>query len=153
MQAHNEVANTNIEAVFDMLLAMAVSKQVPKEQLPKQVLIISDMEFDIANRPGYWDRAVEPWQPFNQALFRAIEKKYKAAGYVMPQLIFWNVCGRTDTIPMVNGEEGICLLSGFSQNAMKTAACRDIKDPYEKLLKTLDGPRYRPVEKALKKIA
>lgn len=37
----------------------------------------------------------------------------------MPRLIFWNVCGRTDTIPMVNNEEGLCLLSGFSQNAMK----------------------------------
>lgn len=49
----------------------------------------------------------------------------------MPRLIFWNVCGRTDTIPMVNNEEGLCLLSGFSQNAMKVAADKTKKDPYE----------------------
>ena len=47
MLAYDEVANTNIEAVFMMLLEMAKDNHVPKEQLPKQILIISDMEFDI----------------------------------------------------------------------------------------------------------
>ena len=153
MNAHNEIANTNIEAVFDLLLSMAVSRKVPKEQLPNQVLIISDMEFDMANRPDGWNRPVVPWKPFNQTLFCKIEDKYNAAGYSMPQLIFWNVCGRTDTLPMVDKDKGICLLSGFSQNAMKVAGNKEEKDPYEKLLKTLDHPRYLPVEKALEKIA
>lgn len=59
-----------------------------------------------------------------------IAEKYEAAGYRMPRLIFWNICGRTDTIPMVNNEEGLCLLSGFSQKAMKVAADQTQKDPY-----------------------
>lgn len=153
MRMHNEVANTNIEAVFDLLLSMATSQQVPKEQLPKQVLIISDMEFDMANRPGIWNRGRDSWRPFDQTLFRELEQKFEAAGYPMPQLIFWNLCGRTDTIPKVDKDKGLCLLSGFSQNAMKVAANREARDPYEKLLKTLDSPRYQPVENALKKIA
>ena len=153
MRLHNEVANTNIEAVFDLLLAMAMDEHVPAEQLPKQVLIISDMEFDAANRPSYWDRAVVPWKPFNQALFQTIKQKFEAAGYAMPQLVFWNVCGRTDTVPMADNDKDICLLSGFSQNAMKAAANKEAQDPYEKLLKTLDSPRYLSVETALKKIA
>ena len=79
-----------------------------------------------------------------------IAKKYEAAGYKMPRLIFWNVCGRTDTIPMVNNEEGLCLLSGFSQNAMKVAADKTKKDPYEALIATLDSPRYQKIEEAIK---
>jgi len=154
MLAHDEVANTNIEAVFDLLLEMAVSNEVPAEELPGQVLIISDMEFDEARRPVYyWGNTGEVWNVFDDTLFGIIESKYKAAGYTMPRLIFWNVCGRTQTIPMVEGENGICLLSGFSQNAMKVAANRKVKDPYECLLRVLDGERYAPVEKALRDVA
>ena len=67
----------------------------------------------------------------------------------MPRLIFWNVCGRTNTIPKIDNEEGICLLSGFSQNAMKIAINREQKDPYESLIQVLDGERYEKVEQAL----
>lgn len=153
MLAHNEVANTNIEAVFDMLLDMAVSNQVDPEELPKQLLIISDMEFDTATGQAGWRITDREELKFTDTLFETIEKRYEAAGYKIPRLIFWNVCGRTDTIPMVDNEEGICLLSGFSQNAMKVAAHKEIKDPYESLLKTLDGPRYAPVEEALGTVA
>ena len=149
MLAHNEVANTNIEAVFRLLLEMAVSGQVPAEELPKQVLIISDMEFDMAQGYSSW-RRVEGMQHFDEALFAQIAERYKSAGYTMPRLIFWNVCGRTNTIPMVDNESGICLLSGFSQNAMKVAAQKEKKDPYVSLLQLLDSPRYDRVEEALK---
>lgn len=147
MIAHNEVANTNIEAVFDLILEMAKSKNVPREELPKQVLVISDMEFDAATRRDYWSNG--DWAPANEALFETIEKKYKKNGYKMPRLIFWNVCGRTNTIPKVDNEEGLCLLSGFSQNAMKIAADKTRKDPYEALIKVLDSPRYQPIEDAI----
>ena len=140
MSAYNEVANTNIEAVFDLLLAVAMDNNVPQEILPKQVLIISDMEFDRAT--GYVG--------FNQTLFETVEEKYKSAGYQMPRLIFWNVCGRTNTIPKVDNEQGCCLLSGFSQNAVKVAANMERKSAYENLIEVLDSPRYEPVKEALK---
>ncbi len=149
MLAYDEVANTNIEAVFDMLLDMAISNQVATEELPKQVLIISDMEFDTASSSSSWFGLDARWNKFTPALFETIEKRYEKAGYKMPRLIFWNVCGRTDTIPKVSNEEGICLLSGFSQNAMKIAANKEKKDPYESLIQVLDGARYEKVEERL----
>lgn len=148
MFAHDEVANTNIQAVFDLILDMAKCKNVPREELPKQVLVISDMEFDAATSSGYWGRG--NWKSANDTLFGQIEKKYEDAGYKMPRLIFWNVCGRTDSIPMVNNEEGLCLLSGFSQNAMKVAADKAKKDPYEALIQVLDSSRYQAIEDAIK---
>ena len=152
--AYAEVANTNIEAVFDLLLQMAVSNEVPAEELPGQVLLISDMEFDSATEPNYWEQRYlhREWKPADEALFTVIRKKYEAAGYRMPRLIFWNVCGRTDTIPMVDNAEGLCLLSGFSQNAMKIAADREKKDPWEALKKVLDSPRYQPIGQATERI-
>lgn len=147
MYAHHEVSNTNIEAVFDLLLAMAECEEVPREELPKQVLIISDMEFDEATASGYlWE---EKRKPVNDTLFARIAEKYEAAGYRMPRLIFWNICGRTDTIPMVNNEEGLCLISGFSQKAMKVAADQTQKDPYGALLQVLDTPRYQAIDDAI----
>jgi hypothetical protein len=148
MFEYGEIANTNIEAVFRMLLDMAVSNEVPKEELPKQVLIISDMEFDEATQPGYYYGSAVPQSSFSPRLLDGIQKQYEAQGYQMPRLIFWNVCGRTDTIPMVENGNGLCLLSGFSQNAMKVAAHREKKNPYESLIQVLDSPRYEKVEQA-----
>ena len=145
--AHDEIAHTNIEAVFDLILDMAMCKSVPREELPKQVLIISDMEFDAATSFSHYG---DNRKTIDETLFGQISKKYEAAGYKMPRLIFWNVCGRTDAIPMVNNEEGLCLLSGFSQNAMKVAADKTTRDPYEALIATLDSPRYQKIEDALK---
>ena len=150
MFAHDEVANTNIEAVFDLILEMAKCNDVPREELPKQVLIISDMEFDAATSSGYYGGGKR--QSAGNSLFAGIAKKYEDVGYRMPRLIFWNVCGRTDTIPMVNNKEGLCLLSGFSQNAMKVATDKAKKDPYEALIATLDSPRYQIIEDAIKEL-
>lgn len=75
MYAHHEISNTNIEAVFDLLLAMAECEEVPGEELPKQVLIISDMEFDEATASGYlWE---EKRKPVNDMLFARIAENMK----------------------------------------------------------------------------
>ena len=150
MFSHGEVANTNIEAVFDLILEMAKCNDVPRDELPKQVLIISDMEFDAATSASYYGRG--NWSKVDESLFTQIAKKYEEARYKMPRLIFWNVCGRTDTIPMVDNEEGLCLLTGFSQNAMKVAADKKKKDPYEALIAALDSPRYHRIEEAIKDV-
>lgn len=150
MHAHCEVANTNIEAVFDLILELAQNAEIPREELPKQVLVISDMEFDAATCPCGWGFAVDSsWKKADSALFEVIEKKFEDCGYTMPRLIFWNVCGRSATIPKVSNGNGLCLMSGFSQNAMKIAANKAIKDPYKALLAVLDSPRYAAVGEAL----
>ena len=151
MRAYSDVANTNIEAVFNLILDMAKCQNVPRGELPKQVLIISDMEFDQATASGYVPWENEKWDRPDETLFRKIERRYQENGYRMPRLIFWNVCGRTNTIPKVYNEEGLCLLSGFSQNAMRVAANKQKKDPYEALIALLDSPRYRVIGEAIER--
>lgn len=137
---YNEVANTNIEAVFDLILAVAVKHKVSCEDMIKQVMIISDMEFDAAQRD--WRT---PSNPLTPALFEHIKQKYADWGYDLPKLIFWNVNSRTKNIPLVENDLGVTLVSGFSQNVLQMVMSNKF-DPYEILIETLDKPRYDKVQ-------
>ena len=144
---HNECANTNIEKVFDLILTTAIKHNMSQKDMPKNVLIISDMEFDSCATSGdsnRWSRN----KP-NQRLFDVIAKRYTDAGYQLPRLVFWNVNSRTGTIPVKENDLGVALVSGFSVNIVKMVMSGKT-DPYECLLETLNSERYAPVEDALK---
>lgn len=137
---HNEVADTNIEATFDLILKTAVNNHMSQEDMPKNVLIISDMEFNAAvyHRP-------------NETLFRTIANKYAQYGYKLPRLVFWNVNSRTGAIPVKENELGVALVSGFSPNIVNMVMSGKT-DPYECLLEALNVERYQPIEDAVKDI-
>lgn len=139
---HNEVADTNIEAVFDLLLKTAVSKKLNQEEIPTNILILSDMEFNGAI--SYNCR--------RNALFREIEQKWNDAGYMMPRIVFWNLCSRTGTLP-VNQHENfpVALVSGFSPAICKMVLSGKL-DPFECLVEQLNSERYQIVENAVKEV-
>lgn len=143
--AHNEVADTNIEKVFDLILTTAINGNMSQEDIPQNVLIISDMEFNHCAVVGDGRYGNRP----NQRLFDVIAKKYADAGYKMPRLVFWNVNSRTGTIPVKENELGVALVSGFSVNIVKMVMSGKT-DPFECLLEALNSERYAPVEAALK---
>lgn len=148
--AHNEVANTNIEAVFDLILDTAVHNNMAQEDIPQNILIISDMEFDSCATCG---RSSDRWnrnRP-NARLFEIISQRYENAGYKLPRLVFWNVNSRTATIPVIENDMGVALVSGFSTNIVKLVMSGKT-DPYECLLETLNTDRYAPIGEALKNI-
>lgn len=137
---HNEVADTNIEATFDLILQTAVHNHMSQEDMPKNILIVSDMEFNSACS----------YRP-NETLFATIAKKYATYGYKLPKLIFWNVNSRTGTIPVKENELGVALVSGFSVNIVNMVMSNKL-DPYECLLDVLNTERYQPIEEAIKAI-
>lgn len=139
--AYTEVANTNIEAVFDLLLVTAVNAQLKQEQMPENILILSDMEFDSCARVGGDAR------PDNR-LFTQMTRKYSTYGYKLPRLVFWNIAGRTGTIPVKDNELGVALVSGFSPVIMKQVLSNST-DPFECLLEELNAERYDAVELAI----
>lgn len=142
-QAHDEISNTDIEAVFDLILRTAVDNNLTKDELPKNVLIISDMEFDAARTCYlYYDKHGDEQQ---DRLFEFIRNKYSKKGYELPKLIFWNVCSRTNTIPVKENKQGVALVSGFSQNILKMVMSDNL-DPYEILTETLNSDRYKPIK-------
>ena len=142
---HSEIADTNIERVFDLILTTAINNHMSQEDMPKNILIVSDMEFNscaTCSNGGYGHRP-------DQRLFEVIAKKYADAGYLIPRMIFWNVNSRTGTIPVKENELGVALVSGFSVNVVKMVMSGKT-EPFECLLETLNSERYAPIEEALK---
>ena len=143
---HDECANTNIEAVFDLILGTAIKNKLAQNEMPKNILIISDMEFDGATNCRGWGCN---FRSPSKALFDEIALKYRRAGYQLPRLVFWNVNSRTGTIPVKENDLGVALVSGFSPNVAKMVMSGKL-DPMDALMDALNAPRYDAVREALK---
>lgn len=135
---YSEIANTNIEAVFSLLLNVAVTNKLKQEDMVDNILIISDMEFDgcAVNDEG---------RGLSKALFDVIAQQWKQFGYKLPRLIFWNIASRTGVIPMVENEMGVSLVSGYSINNIKMIMNSQL-DPMSNLLSVLNTERYDVIE-------
>ena len=64
-------------------------------------------------------------------------------------MVFWNICSRTNTVPLQQNEAGVALISGFSP-AVYQMVLSNALDPYRCLLEQLNAKRYDMVEQALK---
>ena len=137
---YNEVSNTNIEAVFKLILKTAKKNEIKQEDMPTNILILSDMEFDSATS-GRTDIR----------LFDELSIKYQEAGYKLPRLVFWNILSRTGTIPVKENDLGVALVSGFSPTVVKMVLSETL-DPYDCLLEQLNSDRYKPIEDALREV-
>ena len=131
----NKVADTNIEAVFDLVLSAAVNNSVPQSELPEKLIIISDMEFNACVKNAGTTN-------FNNA-----KAKFEVAGYKLPEVVFWNVASRNRQQPVTKNEQGVALVSGctprlFSQVVDGSLAAMT---PYEFMLDVLGGERYEKI--------
>ena len=126
----NEVANTDIEAVFDLIMRTAVKNKVSADEMPAKLYIISDMEFDYC---------VEGGNSF--PLFETMENKYRHFGYKLPQVIFWNVNSRQSNMPVKRSQTGAALVSGFTPNIFDMVIGGEIT-PEIIMEKIIFGERY-----------
>lgn len=133
----NLCENTNIEATFDMLLDVAMRNGCTQEDLPKNIIVISDMEFDQARGYYRWDK-----QPNNATLMENIEKKWNHYGYKMPKLIFWNVDARSDNFAM-EVKDGVSFVSGCSPVIFKQVMTG--KTAYDLMYEALNSKRYEVI--------
>ena len=123
--------NTNIQAVFDLVLTSAINNNLTREDLPDYIIILSDMEFD---EPDIWG---------NRTNFEVIKKKFKACGFEMPTLVFWNLNGRIWNVPVTANEKWVLLVSWYSPAIMKSVLSSKVVTPYDIMKETLDLPRYK----------
>ena len=150
--AHDECSNTNIEATFDLILETAVRHGLKQDELPSNVLVLSDMEFDCAcGYVGGYCR-MDRYGADRNALFTVIRRNFEVRGYKLPRLVFWNLNSRTRTIPVKKNKLGASLVSGFSPAIAKMVLSGKL-DPFECLKEQLYGPRYDAVGKALEECA
>lgn len=125
----NEVEDTNIQAVFELILSAAVKNHLPQSELPEKIYIISDMEFNECVRGG---------EVTNFEFAKGLFARY---GYRLPRVIFWNVASRNRHQPVTRGEQGVTLVSGCTPRIFSMLA-KDTLDPYAAMVEILTGERY-----------
>ena len=147
IQKYGEVSDTNIESTFDLLLNTAIEGHLTQDQIPKRVLILSDMGFNSSSCT----------QAPNETLFQTINKKWNKAGYEMPTLIFWNILGESrwgygsKAIPVSYNEDFPCILVSGYNTASLNMALKGQESPLEGILSVINTERYEPIKEAFLK--
>lgn len=121
--------STNLEAAFDAVLSTAVRTKCPQEDLPKALVIISDLEID------YWDGS-------SLTFTEEMRKRFADAGYEMPKLVYWKVDSRKDTFLASKNDPNTILVSGQSASTFKNLIKGINLSAFEIMVQTLDDPRY-----------
>lgn len=124
-----EIGNTDIEAVFKLVLRTAVKNHLPQEELPSKLVIISDMEFDRCTRNASCSN------------FENARQMYEEMGYRLPQLVFWNVESRHRQQPVRMNAQGAALVSGCTPRLFSMVA-GDVNDPYSLMMEVIGSERY-----------
>jgi hypothetical protein len=126
-----EVANTDLNRAFDLILKTAVDNNVPQAEMPGTLVIFSDMQFD--QGVDHDDSAIE-----------MIARKYQAAGYELPKVVFWNLNAAYGNTPVKFDKSGTALVSGFSPAVAKGILSGNMDDfsPEAIMLKTVMVDRY-----------
>lgn len=128
----NEIANTNIQRVFELILNAAVKNKVPQQEMPSTLYIISDMEFD------YCAEGAELTN------FEYAKKIFAEAGYQLPNVVFWNVQSRNTQQPVTQNEQGVALVSGCTPRIFNMIS-DGVLSPLGYMLEILGTERYAKI--------
>lgn len=136
--------NTDIGAVFKLILSAAKTGNVDQKEMPTKILILSDMEFDACVTTGSTASAsrYSTGSPMSVSAMDFIEKEYEAAGYKVPQIVFWNLNGRVGNSPVTYNKVGAALVSGFSPSIVKSVLGGEEMTPISIMLKTVMIQKY-----------
>ena len=129
---YGEVANTNIQKVFELILKAAVKNGVPENEMPSKIYIISDMEFDSCADDS------------SLSNFEYAKKIFAEAGYKLPEVVFWNVASRNTHQPVTVNEQGVALVSGCTPRIFSMVA-GGIVDPYVFMMQVVESERYAKI--------
>lgn len=124
--------NTNCEAAFNLILKTAVENHVEPEEMPKSLIIISDMEFDECG-DRRWD------------FYSNMRAKFAQYGYEIPQIIFWQANSRHDVFHADKNRRGVVLCSGQGAGVFKNLIGSVNMTPTEFMRKTINAKRYDPI--------
>jgi hypothetical protein len=121
--------STNLRAAFEHVLEIAIRNHVPQEEMPKSLIVISDMEIDYCG-----DR---DW-----SFYEMMEEMYRMNGYIIPNIIFWNVNSRHDVFHADKNRKGVQLASGQSAAVFRQVMQTVGMNPVEAMEKIINSGRY-----------
>ena len=124
--------NTDLKVAFMKILSVAVENNVPTTEMPKAIVVISDMEIDSC--------ASRNWSFYDEMV-----RRFEAYGYTIPNIVFWNVNARHDTFLVDGNRKGVQLISGQSASTFKNVIASIGMSPYDAMISVLNGERYSSI--------
>ena len=135
-KTHARYGSTNMQAAFELLLDTCIKGNVKPEDMPEALIIVSDMQINCVKGIDSDGRIT---------IFNAMKKKFEAAGYKLPQVVFWNVAVRKPTFLASKDDNGASLVSGYSVNILKNVFDSIGTTPYELMRAVIDQPVYEKI--------
>ena len=126
--------STNLMKGMEEILRIAIANRVPRNKMPKAMLVLSDNEINRYYRPNTnWD------------FMDTLEAKFRMAGYECPRLILWNINARNDTF--LSNREDVILVSGQSASTFKNLVrALNGMTAYDYMVSILNGKAYEKVK-------
>ena len=124
--------NTNLRAAFQHVLEIAVRNHVAPEEMPKSLIVISDMEIDYCG-----DR---DW-----TFYEEMSQTFRRFGYQIPNIIFWNVASRHDVFHADRTRVGVQLVSGQSAAVFRQVMQCVGLNPVEAMERIIGSDRYAAI--------
>ena len=128
--------STNIWAAMTMIHNVAVQNNLPQSELPKSLIIISDMEFN----PIYTGSDSK-----NTLFYDKVKELFENDGYEVPNIVFWNVQGRNNTFRIDKNAYGVQLASGSHPSVFKALIDNVGLTPYDMVVNVLNSERYSAI--------
>lgn len=123
------MGSTNLEKAFNKILKTAIDNNLRSEELPKALIVISDMQID-------------PYRCGNSSDFLdAMQKKYASYGYELPYIVFWCV-NSFSNVCHSKYDKYCAMFSGNATSTFRSVMQSIGNTAYEAMLKTLNSERY-----------
>ena len=127
--------NTDLEKAVLKILDVAIENHCSQEEMPKSLIVISDMEIDCCTN-----------QKHRENFYDYVSRVYEEHGYKIPNVVFWNVDSRHDVFLADKDRKGVQLVSGQSASTFKNLiGCVD-KTPVEMMYSVLNSERYQAIQ-------
>lgn len=143
--------STNFEKALNLILTTAVKNKLTEEDMPKMLVIFSDMQFNEAEGVEYYGsgRNCDLKHSANN-----IKNGFEKAGYEMPHVVFWNLRA-VNALPCESLTEGVSIMSGYSENMLKAFMTNTFQEleqetPWDIVSQVLSSERYNIVDELVR---
>lgn len=125
-------SNTDLEAAFRLVLDIAIRNRISQDEMPKSLIVISDMEIDYCGNKDW-------------TFYEKMSRKFRKHDYQIPNIIFWNVDSRNNVFHADKNRAGVQLASGQASSVFQQAMQCVGMNPVEAMEKTINSERYEAI--------
>ncbi|KAL0235217.1 hypothetical protein GEMRC1_001799 [Eukaryota sp. GEM-RC1] len=102
---------TNVDKTTDLLLKLLIDNSIPQDYV-FTLMYLTDGQFNQMTNDG-------------NTFYQRMKGKFESAGYALPRIVFWNLNARTPGFPVDGKQEGVQMVSGYSQTLLQQVLSED----------------------------